>query len=280
MDDATPLPHAVDSADGGSADEVVGNGAGADRVEAEPARRPRSSRDTSGPAIVATIALVAFSVFIGVYGPRLGNRQQLPAGTTLAELAQAVAARHAARVVQAIHVGPGSNATRDEIDALLGEALRAPAGLPEDAALPVRWFGAERVRLPGASGVQAFGRVRLDARTADTVSLFALRDEDRFFVFDGHGRPQRLPEGEVFSLAVPSDAANGVIHLYRDGDAVFAIESATAEVADLVLVALQEARARGEGSRPRGADEPRETVESDLPRGDPPGSGQETPAGG
>jgi hypothetical protein len=241
MDDGTPLPHDSDSADLAAA--------GPDA--AAPARGSRRARETSGPAIVATIALVAFSVFIGVYGPRLGNRQQLPAGTTLAELAQAVASRHAARVVQAIHVGPGSTASRDEIDAALGEALGeeggerrvASAGLPSDESLPVRWFGAERVRLPGASGVQAFGRMRLDERTADTVSLFALRDEDRFFVFDGHGRPQRLPEGEVYSLAVPNDAADGVIHLYRDGDAVFAIESASAEVADRLLAALQSSRA-------------------------------------
>lgn len=270
MDDGTPRPQ-----DDGSADPAIA-----------PSRRdPRRARDTSGPAIVATIALVAFSVFIGVYGPRLGNRQQLPAGTTLAELAQAVAARHAARVVQAIHVGPGSNATRDEIDALLADALRAPARIPEDAALPVRWFGAERVRLPGASGAQAFGRVRLDERTADTVSLFALRDEDRFFVFDGHGRPQRLPEGEVFSLAVPSDAANGVIHLYRDGEAVFAIESATADVADLVLVALQEARARDaepvarDAKGPGEANGPGEDAESDLPAGESSGSDRESPSG-
>lgn len=197
---------------------------------AAPHRRP----EVSGPAVAATVALVLFSVFIGVFGPRLGNRQQLPAGTTLSELADAVSARHAQRVVQAVHVGAEPAFGRDEIARELEEVLGTAVAVPDVAGAEFRWIGTDRVRLPGGSGVLAF----LEAQRRGQrlfASVIVLRDEDRYTVFDAFGRPQPLPTGELFSVDMPggtdSGDPNGLVQIYRDGDLVFAVQSTSPELA-------------------------------------------------
>ncbi|MFM7050723.1 MAG: hypothetical protein ACKOYN_01120 [Planctomycetota bacterium] len=204
-------------------------------VAAPPHRRP----EVSGPAVAATVALVLFSVFIGVFGPRLGNRQQLPAGTTLSELADAVSARHAQRVVQAVHVGAEPSFGRAEIARELEDVLGTAVAVPEIGAVGAqgtafRWIGTDRVRLPGGSGVLAF----LEAQRRGQrlfASVIVLRDEDRYTVFDAFGRPQPMPTGELFSVEMPggTDAGdpNGVVQIYREGDLVFAVQSTSPELA-------------------------------------------------
>ncbi|MFZ9880032.1 MAG: hypothetical protein ACO3QC_01340 [Phycisphaerales bacterium] len=201
-----------------------------------PARADRRPQ-VSGPAVAATIALVLFSVFIGVFGPRLGNRQQLPAGTTLSELADAVSARHAQRVVQAVPTGAEPAFGRDEIarelEEVLGTAVAVPA-VPDEGPAQIRWIGTDRVRLPGGSGVLAF----LEAQRAGRrlfASVIVLRDEDRYTVFDAFGRPRPLPTGELFSVHMPggtdSGDPDGLVQIYREGDLVFAVQSTSPDLA-------------------------------------------------
>ncbi len=183
-----------------------------------------------------------FSVFIGVYGPRLGNRQQIPAGTTLPELAAALQPKHTLRVVETRSNGTNLQWERqdrapNEVDDAASRAAEGaemvgnPVALPKLGGYRVRWDGPERVRVPGAAGALYFVSARRigGARvgTRDQVraevpspspdramseplyaSLLILEDEDRFTVFDRFARPQPMPEGEVFSVATTAATAS------------------------------------------------------------------------
>ena len=159
---------------------------------------PRTARETSGPAIAATAALVLFSVFIGVFGPRIGNRQQSPSGVTLIELAEAVVARSQPHIVDA-RVARKDAMTEQEFDLRLDEITGSGVALPSLEALNLEPTSVQRVRLPGASGGFAVLRGRRGGAEA-LVTVALLEDEDRFTVYDRYGRPIPLPEGEVFSV--------------------------------------------------------------------------------
>jgi hypothetical protein len=209
---------------------------------------PRSP-DASVPAIVATVALVVFSIFIGVYGPRLGNRQQVPGGTTLAELAGALSAKHSQEALGTIELlrDDPSDVAVLERDAsnMLGVSVKLPT-LPGRS---VTWLRMTRIRVPGAAGVQVL--LRIGPRfNADFASIFILRDEDRFTVFDIHGRPRALPEGEMFSVAVAGEVSGSVVNVFRTEDVVYSVQSGDREVAAELIAGLQSiaaARSPSEG---------------------------------
>lgn len=200
------------------------------------------SSDTSVPAIVATIALVIFAVFIGVYGPRIGNRQQLPGGTTLLELASALGGKHANESVAALQLfrdePKGREAVEDDLRTILGRDCPLPS-LEGDR---ISWLRATRIRVPGATGAQVFLRVGAKAES-DYASLFILDDEDRFTVFDPFGRPLAMPEGEVFSVGLPGETPASVMHIFRAGGTVYGVYAARRETTDALVAATQSALA-------------------------------------
>jgi hypothetical protein len=199
-------------------------------------------RDTNGLAIAATVALVLFSVFIGVFGPRIGNRQQLPAGVTLVELAEAITSRSR---TYADRDASGRGAVLNEAE--FGERLDVLTGrsvpLPSFDDLKMRPSSLNRVKLPGASG--GFAVFHTDTGTKDFVaSIAVLTDEDRFTVFDRFGRPIALPEGEVFAVDDPHGVPPGTVDVFRRGDLVFAVHARTADQANALASLLQYAAAR------------------------------------
>jgi len=199
-------------------------------------------RDTNGLAIAATVALVLFSVFIGVFGPRIGNRQQLPAGVTLVELAEAITSRSRS---YADRDASGRGAVLDEAE--FGERLDVLTGrsvpLPSFDDLKMRPSSLNRVKLPGGSG--GFAVFHKDTDTKEFVaSIAVLTDEDRFTVFDRFGRPIALPEGEVFSIDDPHGVPPGTVEVFRRGDLVFAVHARSADQANALASLLQYAAAR------------------------------------
>ncbi len=238
-----------------------------------PARHGTVARQTSAPAIAATVALVLFSVFIGLYGPRLGNRQQLPGGTTLVELAAAIEPRHAQRMIAALQQGMdgiarlrrarGSGELAEDARAKLDEARQTaeeqvvrmtglPIVLPDLANAQVLWNEPERVRLPGAAGALAFCTVLSNARgTAleEHATVLFLMDEDRYTVFDAFGRPRPMPEGEVFSVVTQSSAseaspAGNAIRFFRNGALIVAVQASEPKLADEIVLLLEASLAR------------------------------------
>lgn len=225
-----------------------------------PMREPRTL-DTSAPAIAATVALVGFSIFIGVVGPRLGNRQPLPPGTTLVELADAMTARHSESVVGAIHAADEPPFERVEIarefERLLGRDVAVPDLSVGLESLGFRWSGIRGVRMPGGAGAVAFGRFRGDAGP-DFASIAVLRDQGNFIVYDPYGRPVPLPEGEVFSVTVEGRQFGSTVLAYRDGDLVYAMQADSADALERMAARFQAAaaadRAGGDspGNEPEG----------------------------
>ncbi|MEY3141564.1 MAG: hypothetical protein RLY21_57 [Planctomycetota bacterium] len=210
---------------------------------ADAADEHRRPSDASVPAIVATVALVIFSVFIGVYGPRLGNRQQLPGGTTLVELAGALSAKHSTEALGTIELLRDEPREAAAIEREARELLGRAVELPELQGRSVSWLRLTRIRVPGAAGVQVL--LRIGPRfNAEFASIFILRDEDRFTVFDAYGRPRAMPEGEMFSVGVSGEGAGSVVHLFRAGDLVYGTESTDREVADELIAELQVLAAR------------------------------------
>lgn len=238
-----PPPSLEDATTSGSDSSAFPSGPSASRLLRPPAR------DASLPAIAATVALVLFSVFIGVYGPRLGNRQQLPGGTTLVELAGAIEPRHAQRVFQAHALSDAPAFGPSEIEAELAAIVGRTIAAPSLADYELRWLAIDRVRLPGASGAIVFCAAERRGSTAGRrsfVSLLVLRDEDRFTVFDHHGRPVAMPEGEVFSVALRSTADDASLSAFRAGDLVFAVQSSDRDLSAEFVAALELAAARAE----------------------------------
>ncbi len=217
-------------------------------VAADSGRPISGHRDASGPAIAATAALVLFSVFIGVFGPRIGNRAQAPAGVTLVELAEAVVSRSQPHFDEARMLRIEGMSEQDFVDRF-EQITDYGVALPSLEALEVEPTTVQRVLMPGGRGgfvVLRGLRDPLLAGVPRVASVAVLEDEDRFTVYDRYGRPIALPEGEVFSVEDRLSDRPGTVEVYRDGDHVVAVHAQSQEFARKIVAALQQAAARRE----------------------------------
>lgn len=281
--DPAPAESRVESGPGAFAAPDADNPARATALgTAPPARHAPVARQTSAPAIAATVALVMFSVFIGLYGPRLGNRQQLPGGTTLVELAAAIEPRHAQRVIGVLQEGTegiallrrarGSDSLamdarteleqrRRQAEEAIGRILNDPITLPVPTDARVLWAEPERVRLPGAGGALVSCMVLPDTRSRALeryATILLLEDEDRFTVFDSYGRPRPLPEGEVFSVVSRTqgdpqvtDLGDSGVQVVRCGGTVIAVQASDAALTAELVALLEESLARAAAASQR-----------------------------
>ena len=212
--------------------------------EVERSAQSSVRRDTSGPAIAATVALVLFSVFIGVFGPRLGNRPQSPAGVTLVELAEAVVSRSQAEFSE-LRPERSEGSMRDELsedefEQRLDRITDAAVALPSLDALGLEAMSVRRVRLPGGAGGFAVLRGR-GVRTGALAALAVIEDEDRFTVYDRYGRPTAMPEGEIFSVQDRMSLPPGTVEVYREGGHVVAVYARSLEDARELVAAIRQA---------------------------------------
>lgn len=206
-------------------------------------------RDTSGPAIAAVAALVLFSVFIGVFGPRVGNRQQSPAGVTLIELAEAVVSRSQPHF-NASRAARGSELTAEDFELRVDQIMAHGVAIPSLDELRLVPMAVQRVKLPGGTGGLMVLRGGGNGRSLDALcSVAVVEDEDRYTVFDRYGRPLALPEGEVFSIDDHAGDSGGTTEVCRDGNLVYAVHAQSQELAREVLAAWQGAAARREWAR-------------------------------
>lgn len=243
--------------------------AGPDVVR-EPERKPervapaRSIRDTSGPAIAATAALVLFSVFIGVFGPRIGNRQQIPVGVTLVELAEAVVSRSQPHFEQLNGDGLSEQEFAARIDGMTGSGV----ALPSLEACKLEALLVQPVRLPGGRGGMAMLR-SISPRSSQVAAVVIIEDEDRLTVFDRYSRPIAMPRGEIFTVPDLVPDRRGVIEIYREGEFVVAVRAASPAFAREIISAMQVAAAEREARRGRTADPAAPEADHGMDRGTP-----------
>ncbi len=189
-------------------------------------RRPNT--DISALAVTATFAVVVFSIFLGVFGPRIGNRPGFTVGVPLGELAVAVESRHGERIVNAIHAAPRSVLTAEEAQSKLKSILTTEVVLPE-LERSARWISVDAVALPGGRAAVLFAQFRVDGRT-EYATTCIFNDEDRFTVYDTFGRPIGLPDGEVFAIEPPSEFGGTTIVAWRNGALVWVLASGSQEL--------------------------------------------------
>jgi hypothetical protein len=222
---------------------------------------PRTIRDTSGPAIAATAALVLFAVFIGVFGPRIGNRSQVPVGVTLVELAEAVVSRsqpHFEQPNASVRAGLSEQDFAARIDGLTGSGV----ALPSLGTYQLEAMSVQPVRLPGGRGGLAMLR-STSPRSRQLAAVAIIEDEDRLTVFDRYSRPVAMPEGELFTVRESNLEDTAVTEIYRDGDFVVAVRAMSSEFARAVISAMQVAAAEREARKGR-TDEPQQGT-ADVP---------------
>jgi hypothetical protein len=222
-----------------------------DETVSDPDVEPAARRDTSGPAIAAVAALVLFSVFIGVFGPRVGNRQQSPAGVTLIELAEAVVSRSQPHF-NASRASRGDELTTEDFELRVDQIMENGVAIPSLAELRLVPMAVQRVKLPGGRGGLIVLRGAGGGRSRDMLCAVAVvEDEDRYTVYDRYGRPLALPEGEVFSIEDHIGLSGGITEVCRDGRLVFAVHAPDQELAREILSAWQAASARRTWARER-----------------------------
>jgi hypothetical protein len=224
----------------------------------------RSVRDTSGPAIAATAALVLFSVFIGVFGPRIGNRQQVPVGVTLVELAEAVVSRSQPHFDQLKEDGLSEQDFAARIDGMTGSGV----ALPSLGAYKLEAMLVQPVRLPGGHGGMAMLR-STNSRSSQLAAIAIIEDEDRLTVYDRYSRPIAMPKGEIFTVVDKASEIRGVIEIYREGEFVVAVRAMSPAFAREIISAMQVAAAEREARKGRTADPAAPKGDQGTDRGTP-----------
>ncbi len=193
-------------------------------------------------AIAATVAIVVFSIFLGVFGPRIGNRPGNSVGVSLNELALAVESRHGERLVNAIHAPPRDAVPMEAAQAIVETALHKTVALPA-LGTDGRWVGGNAVQLPGGRAAVLFAQYE-GGRHGEYVTICIFNDEDRFTVFDPFGRPIGLPDGETFVIEPPSDFGGTTVVIWREGSLVWVLAGADHPILETLKSTLQ-ARVRG-----------------------------------
>lgn len=196
-----------------------------DGVRDEPRRAAHRKRDArwSGIPLAASLALVAFSVLFGIYGPRVVDRTTAPLGIPAWELGNAAIERHHERAVGAMH-GQGAaitdlGAAEQDIADLLGVAVR----LPGEREFPWTIHAPRPITLPGsAKAVQVFfSRPSGVGDHREGLSLVLVPDHEQYVVFSPFGRPLLLPPGDIYPVDPSPDLSTGSSALlWSDGTVV------------------------------------------------------------
>ncbi|MFO0827728.1 MAG: hypothetical protein U0572_06210 [Phycisphaerales bacterium] len=183
----------------------------AEAASSEPSPRERrasavrSDARWSGVPVAASLALVAFAVIFGIYGPRVVDRATPPLGIPAWDLGQAAAERHLERMMDAIH-GPGADkVTVPQAESELRSILGVPVKLPDGESLGFSIFRPRHVSLPGAARAAQVFYARNALGAPDAVSLILVPDRGQYVVFSPFGRPLFLPPWEVYPVSLPED---------------------------------------------------------------------------
>ncbi|MDZ4830286.1 MAG: hypothetical protein SGJ09_08840 [Phycisphaerae bacterium] len=194
----------------------------------------------SGLPLAASLALVAFAVIFGVYGPRVVDRATPPLGIPAWDLGEAASARHFEQRMSALH-GPGADPVtaheaEEELRSILGERVT----VPDLSGLGFTLYRPRLVSLPGAARAALLYYARSRPGGPESISLVVVPDREQYVVFSPFGRPLFLPRGEVHAVDLPNEGSEpGHGFLWSDGSFVRVAISLTGstidDVADLLL---------------------------------------------
>lgn len=245
--------------------------------------RPGPTRGAwSGLAVAASLALVAFAVLFGIYGPPLGDRGNPSIGTSLFELADVTRSVHDELVFEAIHsmgkdspgtdgTGPaGAGLSIEEISAAAGRILGVSLRAPDLSAQGYQALIPRATRVPGTpSGASAANLVyvRGSSQSRDFVTLTLIPDDEQFLVYDEFGRPRFVPVNRPVTIDVSSDGfGHRLAMAWTDGAIVYVAHASRPECLDEVYDSLTRTLGAGETpDNPADAAEPEATEPPDGP---------------
>ncbi len=216
----------------GDAREAPNDGPG----EASPRPR-RSDRQWSGLPVAASLALVAFAILFGIFGPRVVDRSNPPVGISAWELASAASDRHVTRVHQSAAEKPGELA---EIEAEASSALGETASIPDLSALGFQPYGSRQISVPGSGRAVIVLYARTKGVEPTFVSLLLVPDREQYVVYSPFGKPTFLPADEVYPVDTSEGTSGGIeAYLWTDQKVVRVLLSSNGraldEVCDTVL---------------------------------------------
>jgi hypothetical protein len=212
-----------------------------------PARQPSrhavgGNPGWSGVPLAASLALVAFAIFFGVYGPRVGDRITPPLGIPAWDLGEAAAERFHERRNDAVHgEGAGQTSIVDaerDVRALLGASVRLPDLVADGWTVHVP----KSVAVPGSARSVAVNFSRSLLGGVERLSLLLVPDKEQYVVFSPFGRPLFLPPWEAYPIEFPQDSIDDAVALlWSDGSVIRVLvarsESVLAETAPAFFTA-------------------------------------------
>lgn len=215
---------------------------------------PASRGAWSGLAVAASLALVAFAVLFGIYGPPLGDRGNPTLGTSLFELADVTRSVHDELVFDAIHAmgkdQPATDGTgpvdvgpsMDEVSAATTRILGIAHRLPDLSPQGFRALVPRATRVPGTPVGAAAANVvyvRGASGSREFVTLTLIPDDEQFVVYDEFGRPRFVPINRPITIDVSSDGFGQRLALaWTDGNVVHVAHASRPECLDEVYDAL------------------------------------------
>jgi len=207
----------------------------------------------SGLAVAASLAMVAFAVLFGIYGPPLGDRRNQALGTPLLELADSTALTHGQLVFEAAHalVGSGEKPPESaprpepslaEVSAATSRIVGRDVRVPDLSAHGFRPLMPTAVGVVGTPAGEAAANVvfvRGERGGRDYLSITFLRDDDQFIVYDDFGRPRFMPINQPIPIDI-SQARLGqrIAIAWTDGTAVRVAHASNADWLEEIFDAL------------------------------------------
>jgi hypothetical protein len=207
---------------------------------------PDRHRGWSGLPVAASLALVAFAVLFGIYGPRVVDRSNPPVGIPVWDLAQAVQDRHRERVRLA--ETSGERGYEGDSIAAAAEILGKPVEVPDLSGIGFEPYAPRAISLPGGARALLLLYARPQRIHRSFLSIAILPDKEQFLVYSPFGKPLVLPVGELFSVDPPHGGFADVPSLvWTDGDLVrilHTLDPTALEEAEALLLSTSAASSR------------------------------------
>lgn len=214
------------------------------------AEQPPPARGWSGLPVAASLALVAFAVLFGIYGPRVVDRANAPLGIPVWELANAAFERHRERVRLA-ETSAEQTISRADAEVALADLIGSAVTVPDLSSIGFGPLAVRPISLPGAARsaiVLYTGQTESGRRNFVSVAL--VPDREQFVVYSAFGKPAILPIGEPFAVEPEQPGFGDVPSMvWSDGNVIRILhspDSRTLEAAERLI--------RSSGPRRAGSD--------------------------
>lgn len=197
-------------------------------------RQSRGDRRWSGLPVAASLALVAFTIIFGVYGPRIVDRGSPSVGTPLWEVVDQVV-EHFDTFVSHASFRATDSVDPTTVSAGLTELLHQPFTCPDLTSVEFMPLEPHTLRLSGAARSAAVIFARPTRDGTEYLCLAIAPYAEQYTMFSEFGRPELLPSGGAITVdAAPSEQVHPSALTWTDGTFLYvAVGSRRTTLADV-----------------------------------------------